>query len=146
MRPGEAPNVCRLVREVFNESISQEFEEEGRAEFFRFANPDAMRERVQSGGSVLVASQFNTLLGVLEFAPTDRIAMLFVRQPRRGVAKTLLAYAIGRIRAAHPALSKLTVHSSRYAEPIYQRLGFHRAGSLTTESGITYVPMERDIE
>lgn len=145
MRLGEAHEVCELVRQVFNEFIAQEFEKEGVQEFFRFADPDAMQARVRSGGFVLVASQFNKLVGMLEFGPPDRIAMLFVLLPNRGIAKGLLARAIDQIRAAHPGVSKLTVHSSRYAEPIYQRMGFRQVGNRTTANGITYIPMELDI-
>jgi hypothetical protein len=122
MRPGEAHKVCELVRQVFNEFIAQEFGKEA----CRNSSASPTRARCKRGCDlavfVLVASQFDKLSGVLEFAP-DRIAMLFVLLPHRGIAKELLARAIDQIRTARPGLSKLTVHSSRYAEPIYRRMG-----------------------
>jgi len=46
---------------------------------------------------------------------------------------------------ASPPVSKLTVHLSPYAERIYRKMGFNQIGDLTTEHGITYVPMELDL-
>ena len=36
---------------------------------------------------------------------------------------------------------ELTVHSSLYAIPVYERLGFVKMGEMQTEDGITYLPM-----
>ena len=36
---------------------------------------------------------------------------------------------------------ELTVHSSLYAIPVYERLGFVKTGAIQTENGITYLPM-----
>lgn len=143
MRSGEEQAVCELVRDVFNEFVAPEYGKAGIEEFFRFANPNAMKARMKAGGFVLVASRPDRVVGMLEFAPPDRIAMLFVSLRRQGIGKELLACAIRRIRAANPPVSKLTVHSSRYAEPIYRKMGFHQVGDVTTDHGITYIPMER---
>lgn len=145
MHPGEEQVVCDLVSQVFNEYVAPDYEQVGIEEFFRFANSDAMKERMQDAGFVLVASHADTLVGVLEFFPPDIIAMLFVTVHHHGIAKELLAKAISKAKASNPNLSKLIVHSSPYAEPIYEKMGFDRTGSITTENGITYIPMELDV-
>lgn len=145
MRSGEEPIVCELVRQAFNEFVAPDYGKTGVEEFFRFANPDAIKTRLKAGGFVLVANKSERLVGMLEFVPPDHIAMLFVSFRRQGIAKQLLACAIHRVRSANLTTPKLTVHSSRYAEPIYRKLGFHQVGDVTTERGITYIPMERDI-
>lgn len=114
-------------------------------EFFHFVNPSAMQARVRSGGFVLVASQSDKLVGMLEFVPPDHIAMLFVLMRRQAIAKELLARIVNQVRAASPGVSKLTVHSSRSAEPIYRRMRFRQVGTVTTKNGITYIPMELDL-
>jgi hypothetical protein len=83
MRSGEEPAVCELVERVFSELVAPDYEREGVQEFFRFANPRAMAERTRSGGFVLVARQAEKLVGMLEFARPDRVAMrpLTPRQP-----------------------------------------------------------------
>lgn len=146
MRSGEEQAVCELVQQVFNEFVAPDYGQEGIEEFFRFANPSAMAERMSSGGFVLVASQADRLVGMLEFAPPDHIAMLFVALRYQGIAKELLARAISKARAVNPDLSKVTVHSSPYAEPIYLRMGFRQIGHATTDHGITYIPMELILE
>lgn len=146
MRSGEEPAVCKLVEHVFNELVASDYEQEGREEFFRFATPHAMAERVRSGGFVLVAKQSGNLVGALEFALPERVAMLFVTLRKQGVAKEMLVRAIRKARSENPALSKVTVHSSPYAEAAYQKMGFRRSGSATTDHGIRYIPMELSLE
>ena len=146
MHAGDETAVCALVGRVFNEFVAPDYEREGIKEFFRFANPNAMAGRVRSGGFVLVANQAGKPVGMLEFAPPDRIAMLFVTPRRRGIARQLLVHAISRLRCESPALSKITVHSSPYAEVAYRRMGFRPTGNATTEHGIKYIPMELIIE
>ena len=142
MHTGEEQKVCDLVRQVFNAFVASDYGQDGIEAFFRFANPGAMEERMQSDGFVLVAYQADALVGVLEFVPPDCIAMLFVAVQHQGIAKELLAQATSKARALNPGLLKLTVHSSLYAEPIYQKMGFCKTGSVTAEHGITYIPME----
>ena len=145
MRDGEEAAVCELVRQVFDEFVASDYCKEGINEFFKFANASALKKRVQGGGFVLVASKSDRLVGMLEFTPPDRIALLFVTLRRQGISKELLQRAIVRLRTAHPPIPKLTVHSSLHAEMVYQKMGFVRTGDTTTDHGITYVPMERSL-
>jgi len=143
---GEEPAVCALVAHVFNELVATDYKKEGIEEFFHFANPIAMAERIRTGGFVLVARQSESLVGALEFAVPDRIAMLFVTLRKQGIAKELVARAIKKASSENPALSIITVHSSRYAEPAYERMGFRRIGNERTDHGIRYIPMELSLE
>ena len=118
---GEEEVVSALVEGVFNEFVAPDYNEEGIAEFFRFANPDAMRERIRSGGFVLAAEYGGDLAGVLEFTPPNSIAILFVTVRRRGIAKGLLSQAIKKVLIANPSLSKLVAHSSPYAVVVYEK-------------------------
>jgi predicted GNAT family N-acyltransferase len=142
MNPGEEQEVCGLVAQVFHEYVASDYEQDGVEEFLRFADPDAMKERMKSDGFVLVAQQADVLVGMLEFFPPDRIAMLFVAIQHQGIAKELLAHTTRKARSANPDLSKVTVHSSPYAEPIYLKMGFNKIGNARTEHGVMYIPME----
>ncbi|MEW8406009.1 MAG: GNAT family N-acetyltransferase [Candidatus Thiodiazotropha taylori] len=146
MAPGEEQVVCNLVTQVFNEFVASDYGQDGIEEFFRFANPEAMKERMQSNGFVIVAVENDTIVGMLEFFPPDIVALLFVTVRHRGIAKELLAQSIDKARTSSPSLSKLIAHSSPYAQPIYQNMGFHNTGNETTENGITYIPMELSLE
>ena len=146
MNTGQEECVCALVRRVFNDLVAPDYEAHGIEEFFRFANPAAMKARVSAGGFVLVASMSGGIVGMLEFAPPDRIAMLFVSRRNRGIARALLERAIRHVLAADPTVSKLTVHSSPYARPFYEKMGFKQVTDVTTKHGITYIPMERGLQ
>ena len=146
MKPGEEPAVCALIERVFNEFVAPDFAQEGIDEFFRFANPPAVAERVRSGAFVLVAKQGGELVGVLEFRPPGHLSMMFVTLRRRGIAKELLAGALRKARSQNPCVPTVTVNSSPYAVPVYQKMGFRQIGSMTTHNGITYIPMELPLE
>ena len=146
MKNGEERLVCDLVRRVFNEFVAADYGQEGIDEFFRFANPSELKKRTESGGFVFVACQADSLVGILEFLPPDSVAMLFVTVRHQGIAKELLARTVIKARTLNPLLSKLIVHSSPYAEPIYQKMGFSKTGNSRTENGITYIPMELSLK
>lgn len=146
MTSGEEPAVCDLVKQVFDELVAPDYNQRGVDEFFRFVNPSAVAERVRSGGHVLVAKKSGKIVGVLEFVPPDRIALLFVTLRGKGIGKELVTRIIEKAKHEDPSLSKVTVHSSPYAKVAYQKMGFRRSGNATTEHGIRYIPMELVLE
>ncbi len=146
MHAGEEAAVCQLVLDVFNEFVAADFTPDGIEEFQRFANPRALRARRQPHGFVLLACQAEAIVGMLEFIPPDRIAMLFVSLRGQGIARELLDRAIDRAHADNPQLHQLTVNSSLYAEPIYLKLGFEATGEATTVNGIQFIPMQRSLD
>ena len=91
---------------------------------------------------MVIAKEAGKLVGMLEFMPPDRIAMLFVTRRGHGIAKQLVARAIEHAKRENPDLSELTVHSSPYAEAAYKKMGFRRFGNAKVEHGIRYVPMK----
>jgi GNAT superfamily N-acetyltransferase len=93
----------------------------------------------------LVALCNDELVGMIELRGTDHLSMLFVddRFHRRGIARALLEGAIQRLAGPGAELSNIEVNSSRYAIPIYRRLGFEISGPEQTVNGITFTPMRR---
>ena len=145
MKPGEEQDVCNLANQVFDQCVAPDYKQDGIDEFFRFSNPDAMKERTQTEGFVLVAYQDAKLVGMIEFFPPNIVAMLFVKLPRHGIAKELLARLITKAKENNPDIKKLIVHSSPYAKSVYQKMEFIKTGDETTENGIVYIPMERSL-
>ncbi len=141
MRPGEEAAACALVKAVFDQYVASDFGPEGIAEFFRFANPLAMASRSGPEQVLIVAVQGGQLVGVLEVRSGSHLALLFVSLKGRGIARQLLRIAIIECRARQPHLSAITVNSSLYAQPIYQRLGFKETAPARTANGIVHVPM-----
>ena len=153
MRPGEEANVCRLVERVFDEFVAPDFAPEGIEEFRKFANPQSLADRTRAGSTVLLALRGDEIVGMIEIGSTPQvgtcdstsrcghISMLFVSQRGQGIARELVRRAVDRMTAANADVAEITVHSSLYAQPVYERLGFQRTGETRTENGITYLPM-----
>ncbi len=92
---------------------------------------------------MLVATLKDRIAGVIEIRQHDHISLLFVnkRLQRKGIAKDLLQKALEVMRTAKPDLERVTVNSSRYGVPVYEKLGFHRTGPERTVNGIAFIPM-----
>ncbi|MCU7853729.1 MAG: hypothetical protein KZQ80_16100 [Candidatus Thiodiazotropha sp. (ex Monitilora ramsayi)] len=68
MAAGEESAVCQLVAGIFNEYVAPDYGQDGIDEFFRFADPDAMKERKLAGGFVLVAKTLENWLEYWSFS------------------------------------------------------------------------------
>ena len=147
MTADDAPGVSRLILDVFEALIAAEYSEEGRAEFARYVDADALVRRLASNHCMLVAVNGPRLAGVIEMRDNDHVSLLFVDQAcqRRGVARTLLAEALAVVRPARPDLERVTVNSSRYGVPAYEKLGFRQTGPERSVNGIVFIPMAHQL-
>jgi ribosomal protein S18 acetylase RimI-like enzyme len=143
MNPGEEVEVVNLVARSFNEYIAPDFPEEGIEEFFRYSNPRALRKRSDGSHFVIVAEAEGTIAGMIEIREMRHVSMLFVDKAfhRRGIGKALFRAALDRIKSEGRTPKKLTVHSSRYAVPFYESLGFVRTGDEMIIHGVIHIPM-----
>ena len=148
MEPADAVAVSRLIVESFTEFIGPEYTEEGRAEFLRHVEPGALVERTRSNHFVLVAMAGEEPAGVIDIRDNDHVSLLFVdtRHQRHGVARELLERALAIARPAKPGLERVTVNSSRFGVPAYERLGFRQTGPERTVNGIVFIPMAHRLE
>lgn len=148
MEPADAEAVSRLIVDVFTEVIEPEHTDEGRSEFLRYVRPDALVERTRSNHFVLVALARERPAGVIELRDNDHVSLLFVdtRHQRRGIARELLARALAVARPARPGLDRVTVNTSRFGVPAYERLGFRQTGPERTVNGIVFIPMAHQID
>ncbi|MFY9398413.1 MAG: GNAT family N-acetyltransferase [Desulfomonilia bacterium] len=146
MREGEETKACSLVEKVFNEFVAPDYDEEGIEEFFKFAHPLALARRAGPGRVVIVAEQGPELAGIIEMLDCEHIAMLFVSLRGRGIAKELISMAIEECRKRRPGLRRITVNSSPFAVPVYERMGFRPTGPFQKKNGIIFKPMARDLD
>ncbi len=148
MEPADAEAVSRLIAASFTEFIGPEYTEEGRAEFLRYVAPAALVERTRSNHFLLVAMADGRPAGVIELRDNDHVSLLFVDagHQRHGIARELLARALAVARPAKPGLDRVTVNSSRYGVPAYERLGFRQTGPERAVNGIVFIPMAHQLE
>jgi ribosomal protein S18 acetylase RimI-like enzyme len=143
--PDEIPAAADLVRAVFGRYVGSGYTDEGVRNFLTFVEPDAIARRLAERSFMLVAVLDGEIIGVVEVRDNSHVTLLFVREEhhRRGIARQLVAEALGRSMFARCCLDRLTVHSSPYAVPVYERLGFRRLGPEEVKDGIRYIPMAR---
>ena len=143
VRRGEEIEVCNLVARSFNEFIAPEFSEEGIQEFFTYANPRDFKKRAESGYYSMVAESGGKLAGVIELKEYNHISMLYVEKAfhKKGVAKELIRVALEKVSSSNSNLCDITVNSSIYAVPFYEKLGFIQFEEEKTIYGVIHIPM-----
>jgi len=148
LRQGEEAAACNLVLKSFDEFVAPGYSEEGREEFRKYVDPDALRERLEHGNFVILALAEDSMVGLVEVRSYNHIALLFVDEEwhRRGVAKRLLDLAVERCKLNNSGLKMVEVHSSPFAVPVYERLEFVKTGDERVENGIRYTPMALRLE
>jgi GNAT superfamily N-acetyltransferase len=100
---------------------------------------EAVAERIASSDfCCFVAEDHKGLSGFVAFRNPSHLFHLFVAQPAqsRGLGKLLWQKVLDQSTCA-----EITVNSSIFAIPFYQRLGFVRAGPDQSVDGISYAPM-----
>ena len=144
MKPADVEQVSDLVRSAFDEFIGPDYTEQGVAEFHRYADPEAFRERVRGGSHfVMVAEVGGRLAGITEIRDCNHVALLFVGKQfhRRGIARGLFDRAVKQARVTRPDVERMTMNSSRYGVAAYEKLGFRQTGPERSVNGIVFVPM-----
>ena len=143
MKPDDANAVSALALTSFEEYIASEYTPQGLEEFRKYASAEALRERAVQDHFVVVATTPDGLAGMLEMRQNNHVALLFVDKAfhRKGVARALLDHALGEARRHQPDAERMTVNSSRYGVPAYEKLGFRQTGPERAVNGIAFIPM-----
>jgi len=143
MRADEAPAVSTLVVRVFDQFIAPEYSAEGIAEFRRYVHSDELAARLEKNHFTLVGVAADVLVGMIEVRNYEHISLLFVAREHQGqgVARALWERALAICQQMRPALAEVTVNSSPYAAPVYERFGFQAAGGWQEIHGIRFLPM-----
>lgn len=147
MQLGEEAQVINLVTQVFREHVAPLYSDEGIAEFLRYAEENALRQRAERNHFTLVATASHRLIGAIEVRDHSHISLLFVDTAwqRRGIARELCNRALTICRERRPELQRLDVNASPNAVPAYERLGFRRQGPEQIKNGIRFLRMALDL-
>jgi GNAT superfamily N-acetyltransferase len=135
MAPGEEQAVLDLVMRGFDELVRPDFSDEGASEFTRAATSFVIDR--PAGHHITVAESTGELVGMVDVRDRSHVCLFFVDADYRGrgVGRELLAAALG------ADSSSVTVNSSPWAVPVYERLGFVSTGPEIERNGIRAVPM-----
>jgi 8-oxo-dGTP diphosphatase len=143
MEPGEEGAVCDLVARTFGEFVAPDYSTEGVQEFLEYVQPDALLQRSLGTHFTLLAVMQDQIVGMIEVRDDDHISLFFVDRGhlRRGIGRELLHKAAQICRRRRPTAAEMSVNSSLYAVPVYERLGFRQTGPDQVKNGIHFVPM-----
>jgi GNAT superfamily N-acetyltransferase len=141
MAPGEAQAVLDLVMRGFDELVRPDFSEQGVAEFTRAARSFILDG--PAGHHITLAECDGELVGMIDVRDLSHVSLFFVDADarNRGVGRALLESEIRRGVMAGSAPVAMTVNSSPWAVPVYERLGFNARGPEDEINGIRFVPM-----
>lgn len=132
----EYNNLKELVKRVFDASISKDYDENGREEFFKFVNSDEKLDSLDIWGYYIE----DRLIGVIGTRDEiSHISLFFVDTEfqRHSFGKKLLQTIV---EASKSEL--ISVNSAPSAVNAYKYMGFVATDSVIESNGIKYVPME----
>ena len=142
MAMGEEPEVFALVMRGFDELVRVDCTESGAAEFTRAVRAFVVER--QPGHRVTVAEKDGRLLGMIDVRNASHVCLFFVESEGRGrgVGRALLESA-EQHGAGDGATApfEMSVNSSLWAVPVYERLGFTAVSPVSEINGIKFVPM-----
>ena len=142
MTDADIPSVASLLESLAREHITHEFSPQAQARFLANNNEDRIRAFVAHGFRYHVAESRGRIVGFVGARDNQHLYHLFVANDcqRQGLGRRLWAVAREACLAAGNPGS-FTVNSSNNAVPVYERLGFVRAGPTKNHGGVLYNPM-----
>ena len=139
-----------LVNRVFSEFVAVDYSEQGNKTFNDYLKIkyDEVLNDTQTGRKKIWGYYQNgEIIGVVAIRDTSHIALMFVdkQHHRKGISK-LLFDSVLEYTEKNEEVTQITVNSSPYAVPVYERLGFIKTDEQQEQNGIIYIPMARVVK
>ena len=134
--------VSSICINAFMGSVAPSLTEEGIATFKNIASVDGFIGRMEADNEMLAYEENDEVLGMIEFKEGRHISMLFVSpcSQKKGVGGSLVSSVFPYARS-----DIITVRASLTSVSAYINYGFKCTGEVGESSGLTYQPMEMDI-
>lgn len=150
MKELELNATLNLVKDVFDEFNSVDYEEEGIESFYNFIDEKSIRNKIDSGEMIILVARttYNQIIGTIAVNADNHINLLFINKDfqRKGIGTNLLKFAVNVCKYNDDSISKITVNSSPFAIDFYHKYGFEDLDELTIKDGIVYVPMALNLK
>ena len=143
--PSDASDISALILSQLHHRTPRPDAPPPPAAFLQGFAPETIRASIESGRCrYLVAHVGDLLVGALGLRVGDRhLLHLFVAGSHQhaGIARALWERALAELRLAVTGPVAVTVNSSLYAVPVYERFGFTVQGPPVERPGVVFVPM-----
>ena len=143
MRPGEEHKVCDLVLRVFDRFVAPDYSDEGVHEFKSCISIESLIKRSEKDHFILLARYSERIVGMIDIREYHHVSLFFVDAAfqNKGIGKTLFQKAVGLCKSRGSELNQISVNSSPYAVPIYEKMGFRKTDEEQIKKGMRFFPM-----
>ena len=132
----EKDEALLFVKRVFIESEDDSYTKKGIETFCNFVD----NKKITKSFKVYGAFEDNVLKGIIATdSPKKHICLFFVDKVSqgKGIGKELMSIIINKNENSY-----ITVNSSRYGVPIYEKLGFVKIEDEKEQDGLKFTPMK----
>jgi GNAT superfamily N-acetyltransferase len=139
----DTESISRLVYELSEKYIAPEFTSAGATSLLNSMKPDAIRKYLQAGFWYHVVEIKGQVVGVVGVRDNRHLYHLFIADEyqNQGIARKLWQVAFEAcLSRGNPGI--FTVNSSKYAVPMYEKLGFVPQSEPVESNGIVSIPMK----
>lgn len=142
-RVEDAEAISALITSLAHYGLADPDDPGAAAGFFATITPDAItRNLADESFRYHVAEVEGELAGVIGMRDSAHLYHLFVADPFRGRGIAARLWETARRQAlAQGNPGRFTVNATRFAVPVYERLGFVPADALQVKDGLAYLPM-----
>ena len=138
----DAPSISKLIIPLSEHYILHEFPPQARQALLASMSPDGIAKLMESGCAYHLAEMDHRVVGVVAIKECSHLYHLFVDEAhqRRGIARQLWTTAM-QVCLDGGASGEFSVNSSRYAQSVYERLGFIVRSAAQGRNGVVSIPM-----
>lgn len=135
----------RVIEITFLKFEAPDYSKEGVENFFKFANYETIKEKLNRNMKMYVAKVKGKIVGVIGYRDNSHINLLFVLEEyqHNGIAKAL--YNLVMDNCKNVDTKRVTVNSSPYAHNVYLKFGFTDTNKMQEIDGIKFYPMYKEI-
>ena len=145
----DLPAALELAMDTFLRFEAPDYGPEGVESFRRtvIENEDFLAKCRSGENRMWGAFDGNKLIGLYGMRGKSHICLVFTHHAyhRKGIATALLQNVLADLRKEEPALGRITLNSSPYGLPFYQRMGFYATDTERTVDGIRFTSMAFDL-
>lgn len=139
----DSEGISNLVYGLSEKYIAHEFTLEGSKALLSSMKPNEIKKYIQSGFRYHVAVISGQIVGVVGVRDNSHLYHLFVAEEyqRQGIATKLWQFALEAC-LSNGNTGIFTVNSSKYALPVYKKLGFVTQSEPEERNGVVSIPMK----
>ena len=143
----DAESISDLISELSRKHIAHEFTAEGETALMASMSPAAIDKYIDTGYQYHIAEMDGRIVGVVAVRDNSHIYHLFVAEDyqRQGIASKLWQEAKD-LCFSNGNPGQFSVSSSKYAVPVYRKLGFRVESEPQERDGVIFVPMKLKVQ